>query len=58
MIRLSGKSGLKPIHVEARRGDIRHSYADISKAVEKLKFNPKTSLEDGLVKMINCSGKR
>jgi len=58
MIRLSGKSGLKPIHVEARKGDIRHSYADISKAVEKLKFKPKTTLEEGLAKMINGSRKR
>jgi UDP-glucose 4-epimerase len=55
MIRLSGKSGLKPIHVEARRGDIRHSYADISKAVEKLKFKPKTTLEEGLAKLFENS---
>jgi UDP-glucose 4-epimerase len=55
MIRLSGKSGLKPIHVEARKGDIRHSYADISKAVEKLKFKPKTTLEEGLTKLLENS---
>ena len=52
MLRLSGKEWLKPIHVEPMRGDVRHSYADISKAMERLKFRPKTPLEDGLTKLL------
>ena len=35
-----------------RIGDIPHSHADISKAQEKLKYNPKFSLKEGLVHSI------
>jgi UDP-glucose 4-epimerase len=37
-----------PIYEDSRTGDIIHSYADISKAKEKLLFAPKYSLEAGL----------
>ncbi|MBS7612407.1 SDR family oxidoreductase [Candidatus Bathyarchaeota archaeon] len=53
MLKLSGMETLKPIYMEARKGDIVHSYADISKARKMLKFNPKVSLEEGLAKMLN-----
>ena len=33
---------------KARKGDIRHCYADINKAIEKLDWKPRTSLEQGL----------
>lgn len=39
---------LEAEHGPERAGDIRHSYADTSKARDMLKFSPKTSLEDGL----------
>ena len=42
----------KIAYLKPRRGDIRHSYADISKAVEKLGYKPKISLENGLVTII------
>ena len=40
------------IHTDARTGDIRHSEAEISKAREKLGFDPSVSLEDGLQRLV------
>jgi UDP-glucose 4-epimerase len=40
-------------HVDAREGDIRHSAADISKARDKLGFEPTISLSDGLADYLN-----
>jgi nucleoside-diphosphate-sugar epimerase len=45
---LSGLSHLSPIHVEERRGDIKRSVADISKAKRELHYNPRTDLDEGL----------
>lgn len=45
---LLGSKQTKPKHLVARRGDIRHSYANIKKAEEILKFKPKISLKQGL----------
>ena len=38
----------KPIHRDARKGDVRNSLADISKAKKLLDYNPKFKFEDGL----------
>jgi len=35
-------------HTEARRGDVRHTRADISRAQRSLGYQPGTNLEDGL----------
>jgi len=43
---------LKPIFMKARIGDVKHSYADISKAKSLLGFKPKINLEEGLIKLI------
>jgi nucleoside-diphosphate-sugar epimerase len=43
---------LAPIHEEPRPGDIRHSFADIAKAREVLKYKPKISLTEGLQETI------
>jgi len=43
---------LAPIHEEPRPGDIRHSFADIAKAREVLKYEPKISLGEGLQETI------
>ena len=40
-------------HVDAREGDIRHSAADITKARERLEFDPTISLADGLHDYLN-----
>lgn len=37
-----------PIYTEERAGDIKHSYADISRARDELKFEPKVELREGL----------
>ena len=50
MIEMSGLN-LKPIYVEPRKGDIKKSNADISKAKELLKWNTKITLEEGLKKI-------
>jgi len=49
---ITGKTSLKPIYTNSRRGDIRHSYADISKARKVLGYNLKVSLNDGLANLI------
>jgi UDP-N-acetylglucosamine 4-epimerase len=41
-------SNLESIHGDEREGDIEHSLADISKAKEYLKYNPKYSIKQGL----------
>ena len=43
---------IHPIHDEPRPGDIRHSLADISKATKMLKYEPKFSFQEGLVRTI------
>ena len=44
------KKNLTPIHLPSKQGEIRHSQADISKAIRILRYIPRTSLEEGLVK--------
>jgi len=39
---------LKPIYEKPRQGDIKKSYADISKAQKLLRWNPEVNLEKGL----------
>ena len=45
---LSGKPEITPIHVSARAGDIRYSFANVCKAREILRFQPKVELNKGL----------
>lgn len=47
-----GKKSLKPVYTNPRMGDIRHSYAGISKARKVLGYNPKVFLKDGLTKLV------
>jgi UDP-glucose 4-epimerase len=49
-----GKPDLKPIHAEAKPGDIRYSQADITKARQVLGFQPKVPLEEGIRKLISA----
>lgn len=46
--RVVGKPELKPIHAPPRPGDIKHSVADISRAVRDFGYSPRTRLEEGL----------
>jgi UDP-glucose 4-epimerase len=43
---------LQVLHDESRRDEIRHSYADISKAERFLEYRPKVSLKDGLRELL------
>ena len=52
IIKTSGKT-VKPLYTKERMGDIKHSYADIKKAKDLLKFEPKINLEDGLREIID-----
>ena len=45
-------SPLEPVHGQARKGDVRHSLADITKAQRILGYEPKVDLETGLRKTI------
>jgi nucleoside-diphosphate-sugar epimerase len=45
---MTGKFSVKPTHVEARCGDIRHSWGNIDKARTVLGYNPKVTLNEGL----------
>ena len=48
LLSLTGKTSLRPKHAEPRQGDIKHSYADISKAKRVLGYKPKITLKEGL----------
>lgn len=49
-LRQEAGSDLLPIHGPERKGDVRHSLADISKAKKLLGYEVKVSVEDGLKK--------
>lgn len=50
IIRNNASSDLEPVHGPERKGDVKHSLADISKAKKFLGFVPGISVEDGLKK--------
>lgn len=45
--KITGKD-VAPIYGDPRKGDIKHSHADITRAKERLGYQPKVSFEDGL----------
>ncbi|MDH5770406.1 MAG: nucleoside-diphosphate sugar epimerase, partial [Candidatus Bathyarchaeota archaeon] len=52
LTKLYKKPNLKPhISSEYRKGDIRHCYADTTKAQELLHFKPTTTLQTGLTEL-------
>jgi len=52
MAQLAGVD-IRPVHIEARLGDVRNSQADISKARRLLGYEPIVSFEDGLSKTLD-----
>jgi len=46
------KLNREPIYRKPRVGDIKHSYADISKAENLIDFKPKVNLNEGLKELI------
>jgi UDP-glucose 4-epimerase len=53
VVRLEGRKGLEPVHLDPRAGDIRHSYADIRRAKKNLGYSPRFSIEEGLSRAID-----
>jgi len=51
LLQIMDKADLKPVYQSPRPGDIRQSYADISKARKILGYEPKVALRDGLEKL-------
>jgi nucleoside-diphosphate-sugar epimerase len=51
--KIMGKTNLKLTYAETRLGDIKNSYADISKAKKILGYTPKVPIKEGLVKLVN-----
>ena len=49
---LTGKTNIDAEYREFRRGDVRHSLADISRAREYLEFSPRVGLREGLERTI------
>jgi UDP-glucose 4-epimerase len=48
---LTGYKG-SPNHTEARAGDVRDSFADITAATTNLGWNPSVSLDEGLARTV------
>ena len=44
---------IQPVYENARPGEIKHSYAEISLIRKNLKFNPSVKFKEGLIKTIN-----
>jgi UDP-glucose 4-epimerase len=58
LLEIMKKTYLKPIYMNPRPGDIKHSYADITKAKKLLQYKPKISLKQGLTKLVEWYIKR
>ena len=56
LVELFGLHGVKSVYAKARAGDIRRSYADLSKAEGLLGYKPKTSLMEGLTVLLKELG--
>ncbi len=50
-------SKLSPLYQEPRKGDVRHSLADIRKGKEIIKYEPKVGIETGLEKTVEFFSK-
>ncbi len=60
IVNLAGKDNFKPIHNKLRKGDVKHSLADISRAREDLDYEPEYDLGKGLeiaIKWFSNSGR-
>jgi len=44
-----GKKAVKK-HLPPQPGDVERTYADVTKAVKELGYNPKTTIQEGLAK--------
>jgi UDP-glucose 4-epimerase len=51
--RIMKKENLENIYNKPRPSDVKHGFADISKAEKILEYNPKFSIEEGLIKLVD-----
>jgi len=51
LIKATGSS-VKPIFTKKMKGDVSHTWADVTKAKKVLGYNPQTSIEEGLQKFV------
>jgi len=58
LMELFKETGAKPEYVPPRGGDIRHSYADISKAERVLGYKSRIGLEEGIRRLLEGLGVR
>jgi UDP-glucose 4-epimerase len=56
LLGITNKSRLKVVHSKPRKGDIKHSVGDLSKAQERLHYNVKFSLKEGLRELVESYG--
>jgi nucleoside-diphosphate-sugar epimerase len=56
--KITNKESIDPVYAEHRLGDIKHSYAKITKAQRNLQFEPKVQLEKGLEQLIKWYSKQ
>ena len=52
------RKNIKPLYEKPRPGDVKHSYADISKAKKMLKYSPGVTFREGLEKTIRLYQER
>ncbi len=50
--KIMGKTFPEPVYKEPRSGDIKHSYADISKAKKSIGYEPRVKLAEGLNELV------
>jgi UDP-glucose 4-epimerase len=55
LLEVTNKTRLKVTHSKPKKGEIKHSVADISKAKMKLRYYPKVSLKEGLKDLTKSS---
>jgi nucleoside-diphosphate-sugar epimerase len=55
---IMNRKDLKNVYADPRPTDIRHGYADISKAKKILGYNPKFSFKEGLTELVNWYTKK
>jgi UDP-glucose 4-epimerase len=52
LVKIIGRSNVKPLHAKAKLGEIRHSAASIEKARKILGFTPSFSIDSGLRQLV------
>jgi len=52
LLKLTDKTDIEPIYTEPKLGDVPHTHADISKARNRLGYNPRVTFESGIRQFI------